>query len=429
MTTNVKANTEETVLTGTERDTLRRLAAKRMEVAGSALNLQRSADWYRHDAGPGGRAMILAEFGGVTDENRPVGDRDLVCADHWGRMLEKRLRSDLYEFEVLQHDRPLAPFFDINWKVDTGNYGVEIPMHWAGNDGRLAGRHWDPPIKDLDSDFPKLKPRTFKVDRDATLEQKARIEGVFGDILPVRIRGMMHWTMGLTWRAIELIGLENLMMFMFDNPAGLHRLMAFLRDDHLAFAAWLEREGLYTFNNEADSIGSGSCGCTRRLPRKDWKPGDPVRTCDQWVLLESQETVGVGPDQFEEFVFPYQRAIGDRFGLVYYGCCEPLDGRWHVIERLPNLDRVSVSPWANEERMAGFCGGRIAYSRKPSPALISTSAFDEVAIRADLRRTLEVARGCRLEIIMKDVHTLNNEPGRLARWVRMAREEAAKAGR
>lgn len=30
---------------------------------------------------------------------------------------------------------------------------------------------------------------------------------------------------------------------------------------------------------------------------------------------------------------------------------------------------------------------------------------------------------------MKDVHMLNNEPYRLARWVRNAREEAAKAGR
>jgi hypothetical protein len=145
--------------------------------------------------------------------------------------------------------------------------------------------------------------------------------------------------------------------------------------------------------------------------------------------LESQETVGVGPDQFAEFVFPYQKAIGERFGMVYYGCCEPLNGRWHVIKNLQNLERVSVSPWANEEAMAEACGTRIVYSRKPSPALISTTVFDEAAIRADLRRTLDVAHGCRLEIIMKDVHTLNNEPDRIARWVRIAREEAEKAGR
>jgi hypothetical protein len=34
--------------------------------------------------------------------------------------------------------------------------------------------------------------------------------------------------------------------------------------------------------------------------------------------------------------------------------------------------------------------------------------------------------GCSLEIIMKDVHTLNGEPDRLTRWVKMARETSRK---
>jgi len=72
--------------------------------------------------------------------------------------------------------------------------------------------------------------------------------------------------------------------------------------------------------------------------------------------------------------------------------------------------------------MARECGAEIVYSRKPNPSLISTERFDEDAIRADLRRTLDVARGCRVELVMKDVHTLNNQPVRLARWVQLARE-------
>jgi hypothetical protein len=67
-------------------------------------------------------------------------------------------------------------------------------------------------------------------------------------------------------------------------------------------------------------------------------------------------------------------------------------------------------------------GGRYVYSRKPNPTLISTERFDEAAIREDVRRTLTAARGCRIEIVMKDVHTLNNEPARLPRWVQLARE-------
>ena len=110
---------------------------------------------------------------------------------------------------------------------------------------------------------------------------------------------------------------------------------------------------------------------------------------------------------------------------MYYGCCEPVHSRIHILKAIPNLDRVSVSPWADEAIMARELGRRYVYSRKPSPAQISTARFDEDAIRADLRQTLTTARDCRLEIIMKDVHTLNNQPERLPRWVQLARETIA----
>ncbi len=140
------------------------------------------------------------------------------------------------------------------------------------------------------------------------------------------------------------------------------------------------------------------------------------------MLLESQETVGVGPKQFGEFIYPYQASLAKLFGKVYYGCCEPVSGRWEVLKNLPNLARVSVSPWADQAVMSEGCGDRIVFSRKPNPTLISTPHFDEDAIMADLRQTLEAGSRGRLEIVMKDVHTLNNEPTRLARWGALARQ-------
>ena len=180
---------------------------------------------------------------------------------------------------------------------------------------------------------------------------------------------------------------------------------------------------LYTLNNENDYIGSGSMGYANDLPRDGGRSDGSVRERDLWVLLESQETVGVAPEMFEAFVFPYQLEIAKHFGKTYYGCCEPVNNRWHVLRRIPNLARVSVSPWADQGFLAEALGRDYVFSRKPNPSLISTDRFDEDAIRADLRETLDVARGNRLEIIMKDVHTLNNQPERLARWVQIAREE------
>jgi hypothetical protein len=55
--------------------------------------------------------------------------------------------------------------------------------------------------------------------------------------------------------------------------------------------------------------------------------------------------------------------------------------------------------------------------------MISTGSFDEDVIRKDIRYTLDVARGCHVEFLMKDVHTLAGKPERLARWVQIAREE------
>ncbi len=45
-------------------------------------------------------------------------------------------------------------------------------------------------------------------------------------------------------------------------------------------------------------------------------------------------------------------------------------------------------------------------------------------IRANLREALRLTSGCRVEVIMKDNHTLNHDPRRVIRWVQIAHEEA-----
>jgi len=415
-----------TTITTHDKDVLRRLAEQKLQLAAHPDNQERRAAWLALDAGGECRPMVLAEHGGIRDPLRPCSVRELECAGEWARGIEAALREEILVFEELRDDHVVEPVINVPWRVRTSNFGVEPVVHQGGDAEHMGSRSWEPPIRDLDADFAKLHPRTFSVDRAAVAAEWERREAVFSGIMPLRMRGGHYWTMGLTIQAIDLIGLEALMLAMYDNPAGLHRLMAFLRDDNLAFSRWLEEQGLYTLNNENDYIGSGSMGYTASLPKASEENDSRVREQDLWVLLESQETVGVGPELFAEFVFPYQLSIAQRFGKTYYGCCEPVHNRWHIIRQIPNLARVSVSPWADQRFMAEALGRDCVFSRKPNPALISTAQFDEAAIRKDLRQTLDAASGCRLEIIMKDVHTLNNEPARLARWVQLAREEIAR---
>lgn len=405
-----------------EVELLRRLAQRKLEIANHPLNKERKELWYRHDENSSGRRpMVLAEYEGAPSDMASVFK--LSCESAWARGIENSLLQEIFRFEFLKDDHVVEPFFDVSWNIECSNYGVDVVQHQTGNSGKMAARSWDPPIKDIQADLHKLKKRTFFVDREKTQKTIASIESIFGDIIPVRMRGMYHWTMGLTWSAIDLIGIENLMLFMCMDPDGLHALMTFLRDDHLNFIDWLTKEKIYALNTGNDSIGSGSIGYTRRPDHPVPRDGESVEPRHLWVLSESQETVGVGPDQFAEFVFPYQKAIAEKFAGCYYGCCEPVHTRWHVINQMKNLKRVSISPWADQEFMADALQDRIVFSRKPHPNMVSLATFDEKVVRADIRNTLDIAKNCRIELILKDIHTINNEPQRLARWVDIALEE------
>jgi hypothetical protein len=411
----------------TDRTIVRDLARQVLTCAHDPANLERKAAWLDVHSGIPRRPMILAEWVGVRDPQPPFAPT-LLCTDPLARGLETALRQQLWVFNELRDDHVIEPFVNVNWAVSGTNYGVEKKVHEVSDGGLFNAKNWEPPITDIARDFHLLKPRTFSVNREATLAHHAKVEDLLGDILPVRRRGGFWWTLGMTIHAIDLIGLQPLMLFMYDDPAGLHRLMRFLCDDHLAFARWLQAEELLSLNQEDDYTGSGTLGYTRDLPSPGRRPAAPVTLRDQWALIESQETVGVGPEQFAEFIFPYQLEIAREFGLVYYGCCEPVHTRWDVVRQLPNLRAISVAPLCSQEIMAEAMGRDYVFSRKPNPTLISTTHFDEAAIRADLRLTLELTarHGCPTEIIMKDVHTLNNEPTRLARWVQLAREEAGR---
>jgi len=409
---------------------LRELARRYVELAHDPKNVERRELWYRHNDLQQCRPLVLIESFPATDDY--VTDADIVCTEQWARSIERHFRVQICHFERIDDDDVIEPFYNVNWHVGASDYGVTVDRHYSAErkrQDRIEGSYvWEAALQDFDRDFDKLRPRTFSVDRERTYAWKAHLEEVFHDILPVRIRGGYWWTTGMTITAIDFVGLENLMLMMYDNPDGLHRLMAFMRDDHVAFAEWLEREGLVNLNNENDYIGSGSRGYTHQLPRPGLKPGAPPRLKDTWVLSESQETVGVGPKQFEEFIFPYQKAITDRFGLLYYGCCEPVHSRWDVISKFGNLRSISISPWCDERFMGEAMGRNYVYSRKPNPTLVSTKQWDEDAIRADVRKTLDAAPNCNVEIVMKDVHTLAGHPERAGRWVALAREVIAEYG-
>ena len=113
----------------------------------------------------------------------------------------------------------------------------------------------------------------------------------------------------------------------------------------------------------------------------------------------------------------------NRFGLICYGCCEPLDQRWKIIKKIPNLRRVSVSAWANWERMSEYLEDKYIYSYKPNPSDLAVPFIDEDSIRKKITNILSITKNNILEIVMKDNHTICNNPNNIINWVKIAREE------
>ena len=366
------------------------------------------------------RPVVLCYPEGAWDEILPRSAME--CENEKLREWERGLRMKVYWWEHFRDDNAIEPFFNINWRVNQGDYGVKVPYeHGAGR----GSYHWTAPFENIDEGMSQLKLPVRSVDREGTQAEVDLANSLFGDLLPVRIRGKHWWTSGLTWEAIKLIGLETLMLAPYDQPEGLHRLMAWLRDRHMDFINWLEAEGLLTHGNEDDYSGSGGSAYTRELPQPDWKPGMPVRLRDIWGFAESQETVGISPEMFAEFILPYQLPILEKFGLNAYGCCEPIHDRIDYILKVPRLRRISVSPWTDQQIMAEKLGRNYIFSRKPNPTQICLT-FNEELIREDLATTLRLAGEGPLEIIMKDTHTVQNEPWRISRWIEIAYEEVEK---
>jgi hypothetical protein len=71
-------------------------------------------------------------------------------------------------------------------------------------------------------------------------------------------------------------------------------------------------------------------------------------------------------------------------------------------------------------------GDKFIYFWKPHPICVSGTTFDPDWIRRYIRETLEISKGCVVEIILKDTHTCHNQPWRFDVWTKIAMEEAER---
>ena len=103
---------------------LRELYQRQHDIAADPVMEERHQLWLRHAALDGERPMILAETVGVLDEIIPLNT--LQCQEPWARDLERGLLEIIFRYERVQDDFVVQPFIDYSWKVEIGDFGVQL---------------------------------------------------------------------------------------------------------------------------------------------------------------------------------------------------------------------------------------------------------------------------------------------------------------
>ena len=415
------AEAGEVFISDQDRDVLRKLAERVANLASKDSEKEKIKLWKDHNALRTTRPVIFCDP--ENGWNEIITSDILECKGSLAQRWEVALRKELFWGEEIKDDKPIETYFNLGYTYLETDWAGESKLVESGKEG--GSYVWDAPIKSLE-DVKKIKIPEIIIDYETTQQALELAKDVFDGLLEARLKGIWWWGFGFTLDLVKLIGLSNMFILFYDNPELIHRVNQIINEGYLKKLDFLIKNNLISPNNDGTYVGSGGLGYSDELPARDFD-GSNLRLIDMWGFAESQESSEVSPEMFEEFLFKYQLPLIKKFGLACYGCCEPLDKRWHILKKIPNLRRVSVSHWADHKKMAQYLENKYIYSMKPTPADLAVPEMNKDYIQKKMQKELEITKGCIIEIIMKDNHTLGNNPENLINWVKIVRELIDKA--
>ena len=399
---------------------VRELAARVAEIAALPAQNEKKALWRKLNARAPARPMVMIDQ--VCWNEMNIGEElTLKCADAECRGYELYLRRMLYQWKYFPVDMVVEPFIPVAKAIGNSGFGIGVREETLATDpGRDVLSHKFENQFQTEADLEKIRVPKITHDPAETERRLAVAHELFDGLLEVRPWGMDPGCLSL-WDPISTwMGVENALYALIGQPDYMHRLVGRMTDGYLVMLDQLEEQGLLC---EPQSLIHCTGAYTDELPSPGYNP-QKSRTKDLWVAGLAQMFSTVSPKMFKEFEVDYAGRYCARFGLVYYGCCDPLDGKMAEVRMIPNVRKVSMSPWVNQERGAAEIGRDFVFSRKPNPAFVAMERFNPEVVRADLiaTRTVCEKHGCPLEFILKDVSTVRYQPERLSAWARIAME-------
>lgn len=410
-----------------DRNILRQLAEAQAKVAALPVQRETAAAWKRLNALKHGRALVwINEL--PWHEMDVDGKLALQSTHPFCRNVESQLRQTLYQWKHLPGDMVVENTFFSPLAVHDTGFGIGEDVNFIRQDPKsgIVSRTFHPQIKD-EKDLSKIKTPVLTHNKAASEETFQTLQSLFGDILTIKKQGIIHSWFAPWDELIRWYGVEEAMVDMIDRPELVQQAMDRLVKAYLARLDQWEALNVLSLSSGNNRVGSGGLGYTDELPAEGFNPAR-VRAKDQWGCATAQIFCDVSPAMHEEFALQYERRWLERFGLNYYGCCEPLHNKLDILASVPRLRKISMSPWADVDKAAPLLSGRYVFSCKPSPAVLATDTWNPGEARQALRTVLEKTsrHECVVEIIMKDVSTLRYAPQRLWEWAEIAREETSR---
>ena len=394
-----------------DRQILRQLAASYAEIAASDEQNTNIDAWRALYAKKPVKPMFsISQICWEELEN----EEELVlrCEDPFARELEDKMRKMLYRHKYFPCDMVFTPYIGISKLVYNSGIGVGT----VTRDNAPSDANHSHVYSDGIPDEAALERLHYPIIEYKKAESEARLEKAmeyFGDILPVRLTGSLMW-MALWDRIVFWRGAEKVLYELADRPEFLHKLMQKLTDiEHYTIDKY---EELNLFEAEGALCHCAETWC-EDLPKEGYDPKH-VRAKDCWVSGAAQIFSEVSPRMHDEFEIEYMKPLYERFGLVNYGCCEPLHKKIDIIRKINNIRMISASPWTDVDRQAEAMGADFVMARKPNPAFVAFDTMDTQAIANEIRHTLNAAKrsGTPVLFVLKDITTLRNHPERLKIW-------------
>lgn len=395
------------------KETVRELARRYAEIAALPRQEEIMAGWRRLNGLQSTRPMVRLDQ--LPWDELDWGGDAMVNREGIPQMLEQALRKTLYAWENFKADMVLLPYFELHKSVNVAGLGPDAQVERIG-----LSQHFADQLATVE-EVQALETPVVQADPEQDRRRLEEASDILDGILPVKLTGYIRHS-GLWDRISMIISPERMLYDLVDRPEYVSTLIGKYVEMESGVLDQFERLNLL-------DAAPAEIHCTGafsdELPSPDYD-GENATAKDTWTFAMTQMFSEVSPAMHEEFEIKPLKPLLERYGLVYYGCCEPLHNKIDIIRQIETVRKISVSPWADKMMSAERIGGDYVFSAKPNPAYVAMGTFDADLVRKDLEETVEICRqhNTPCELILKDVSTVCNDPSRLTEWERIAMDVA-----